>query len=72
MSDDAPSSRAPRGEEVPASVVGPTRDRPRQLARCLAALDLVAAGFSRGARVGALVLLAQAATLLGYVSRRPL
>jgi glycosyltransferase involved in cell wall biosynthesis len=37
-----------------------------------AALDLVAAGFSRGARVGALVLLAQAATLLGYVSRRPL
>ena len=37
-----------------------------------AALDLVAAGFSRGARVGALVLVAQAATLLGYVSRRPL
>jgi glycosyltransferase involved in cell wall biosynthesis len=37
-----------------------------------AALDLVAAGFSRGARVGALVIVAQAATLLGYVSRRPL
>ncbi len=37
-----------------------------------AAIDLVAAGFSRGARVGALVLVAQAATLLGYVSRRPL
>jgi hypothetical protein len=53
-------------------VVGPTRDPPRQHARCLAALDLVAVGFSRGARVGVLVLLAQAATLLGYVSRRPL
>jgi len=37
-----------------------------------AALDLVTAGFSRGARVGVLVLVAQAATLLGYVSRRPL
>ena len=37
-----------------------------------AALDLVTAGFARGARVGALVLLAQAATVVGYVSRRPL
>jgi hypothetical protein len=37
-----------------------------------AAIDLVSAGFSRGPRVGALVLLAQAATLLGYASRRQL
>jgi glycosyltransferase involved in cell wall biosynthesis len=37
-----------------------------------AALDLVAAGFARGARVGAFVLLAQAATVVGYAGRRPL
>jgi glycosyltransferase involved in cell wall biosynthesis len=36
------------------------------------ALALVRLGFSSGGRVGALVLLAQAATLLGYASRRQL
>jgi glycosyltransferase involved in cell wall biosynthesis len=37
-----------------------------------AALELVATGFARGFRIGALVLVAQVATLVGYLSRRPL